>query len=181
MKPLYKPFTLIAGIVALSVSLSSFKPEKKPTTSAYTIVLRSVERVGTNEVWTWEVSNPTPGNGTNGTLQDISHWSLPLCPNAESAIVSAAYSTNGVNWTSVAPTMDRDPSIRTCSPDDVLKFDFGTSGTAITYYQITFNKYFVVNPMAVSYIKTGGGLRGCNMYYYPGIGCTELVGGTRND
>lgn len=181
MKQLSKAFTLITAFAVLGVSLSSFNAEKKPTDSAYTIILMGVERVGTNDVWTWAVSNPTPGNGENGTLQDISHWSLPLCPNAESAIVAAAYSTNGVNWTSVSPTMDRDPSIRTCTPNDVLKFDFGTTGTAVTYYQITFDKYFAIDPMAVSYIKTGGGLRGCNLYYYSGISCTEIPGGTRND
>ena len=180
MKQLSKVFALIAATVVVSVSLSSFSKNKQ-TTSAYTIALVGIERVGTNDVWTWAVSNPNPGNGDNGTLQDISHWSLPLCPNAESAIVAAAYSTNGVNWNIVTPTMDRDPSIRTCTTDDVLKFDFGTSGTNVTYYQVTFNKYFTVDPMAKSYIKTGGGLRGCNWYYYPGIGCNEIIGGTRND
>jgi hypothetical protein len=181
MKPLYKIFTLTTAIVVLSISLSSYKSNSKRNAASYVINLLSIDRVNGNDVWTWSVSNPSPGNGENGTLQDISHWSLPLCPNAESAVVSAAYSTNGVNWISVAPTMDRDPSIRTCTTNDVLKFDFGTSGTTPTYYRITFNKYFTVDPMAVSYIKTGGGLQGCNLYYYSGIGCTELIGGTRND
>lgn len=182
MKQLSKAFSLIAAIAVITLSLSSFKSEiKKPTAASYTITLLSIENVGTNDTWTWSVSNPNPGNGDNGTLQDISHWSLPLCPTAESAIVSAAYSTDGVNWISVSPTMDRDPSIRTCTSNDVLKFDFGTTGTAPTYYRITFNKYFAVDPMAVSYIKTGGGLKGCNMYMYSGIGCTELPTGTRND
>ena len=182
MKPIYKTFSLVAAIAVLSISLFSFNSDvKKSTAASYTITLLSIEDGGTNDTWTWSVSNPNPGNGDNGTLQDISHWSLPLCPNAEAAIVSAAYSTNGVTWISVSPTMDRDPSIRTCTTNDVLKFDFGTSGTAPTYYRITFNKYFAVDPMAVSYIKTGGGLKGCNLYMYSGIGCTEIPTGPRND
>src|SRR5687767_7719043 len=149
MKPLYKTFFLIAAITVVSISLFSFNSiVKKPTATSYIITLLGIEDGGTNDTWTWSVSNPNPGNGDNGTLQDISHWSLPLCPNAEAAIVSAAYSTDGINWISVSPTMDRDPSIRTCTTNDVLKFDFGTTGTAPTYYRITFNKYFAVDPMA---------------------------------
>lgn len=182
MKQFSKTFSLFVAIAVLSISFFSFSSEvKTPTAASYIINLLSIEDGGTNDTWTWSVTNPCPGNGSDGTLQDISHWSLPLCPNAEAAIVSAAYSTDGVNWISVAPTMDRDPSIRTCTTNDVLKFDFGTSGTAPTYYRITFNRYFAVDPMAVSYIKTGGGLKGCNLYMYAGIGCTEIPTGPRND
>jgi hypothetical protein len=131
--------------------------------------------------WTWTLINTNPGNGRNGTLQDVSHWSLPLCPTAEASLVSAEYSYDGVNWIFSSINIERDPSIRLCTRDGVLKFDAGTSGTSPTYYRATFNKVFNIDPYASSYIKTGGGLQGCNAYTYAGVGCTEPVGEIRKD
>src|SRR6185503_12012890 len=133
MKQLSKIFTLTAAIVALSVSLSSFKPGKKSTATSYTITLVGIERVGANDVWTWTLTNTNPGNGSDGTLQNVSHWDLPLCPAAEAALVSAEYSFDGVNWISVPIEMQRDPSIRVCTKEDVLKFNAGTTGSTPTY------------------------------------------------
>jgi len=182
MKQLSKIFTLSAAIVALSISLFSFSPKKKNSiATSYTICLLGVENVGANYTWTWSLTNTNPGNGSNGTLQNVSHWDLPLCANAEAALVSAEYSFDGTNWTSVSIEMERDPSIRVCTTTDVLKFAAGTTGSTPTYYRATFNKMFTVDPYSYSYIKTGGGLQGCNVYTYTGVGCTEVTGGTRND
>jgi hypothetical protein len=177
MKTIYKSL-LFATVITASATLFSFiKKEKKPIASAYSINLVSTEMAGTNQVWVWTVNNPNPGNGNNGTLQNISHWDLPLCPAAETALVSAEYSLNGGNtWVSVPIEMDRDPSIRICTSVDVLKFNVGTTGTTANYYRLTFDRQFPVNPMAVSYIKTGGGLQGCNLYFYSGVGCNDLTG-----
>ena len=182
MKPVYKTFTFIAAIVTLSASLSSFDSTSKTTaTTSYTITLLGIEKSGINDVWTWTLTNTNPDNGLNGTLQNVSHWSLPLCPAAEAALVSAEYSYDGIHWMSSSIQIERDPSIRLCTREDVLKFDAGTSGTTPTYYRATFNRVFTVDAWAQSYIKTGGGLQGCNMYTYTGIGCNEITGGTRND
>ena len=183
MKKFYKPIILSITIAVLAISLFSFKAEKKKdhkTNSSYAITLLNVAVVGTNQVWTWSLNNPNPGNGSNGTLQDVSHWDFPLCALAESALVSAEYSLDGTNWVSNTIEMDRDPSIRLCTTTDVLKFNVGTIGTSTNYYRVTFNKQFLVNPFATSWIKTGGGLKGCNLYFYAGVGC-EIVPGTRND
>lgn len=177
MKTIYKATLLFIAAVSTAFILSSFvKSERSSNTSAYQISMISTEMVGTNQVWTWTLSNPNPGNGTEGTLQDVSHWSLPLCPAAEAALVSAQYSFDGVTWITVPIFMDRDPSIRICTNVDVLKFDIGTTGTSPNYYRITFNRAFTGNPLAVSYIKTGGGIKGCNMYIYYGVGCNEVTG-----
>jgi hypothetical protein len=116
------------------------------------------------------VTNPNPGNGTNGTLQDISHWSVPLNAEAEAALVSAQYSFDGTTWQSATTSVDRDPSIRQCTSVDVLKYDVGTSGGNSTYYRATYANDFVVNPFATSWVKTGGGIQGCNLYYFSGTG-----------
>ncbi len=185
MKQFNKTFFLTAAIAVLIIPFSSFtidKEKKSKPVTAYAITFLGMEQVGNNYQWTWSVANPNPGNGTNGTLQNISHWSLPLCATAEAALVSAEYSYNGTTWTSISINMDRDPSIRVCTSVDVLKFDIGTSGTAPLYCRITFNRLFNINPASVSYIKTGGGLQGCNMYTYTGVGCEVTPpSGPRND
>lgn len=170
MNQFSKTFFLFAAIITLSISFPSFKTEvKKPNATSYTITLMSVEKSNLNDVWTWTLTNTNPGNGSNGTLQNVSHWSVPISPAAEESLVSAEYSYDGINWLSSSIQIDRDPSIRLCTKEDVLKFDAGTSGTTPTYYRATFNKVFTVNPYAYSYIKTGGGLQGCNIYTYAGI------------
>lgn len=134
---------------------------------SYSITLVSKEMVGTDEQWTWSVSNPNPGNGTNGTLQDVSHWSIDLPPSAEAALVSAEYSTDNVNWHSVAIKIDRDPSLK-CAYMDVLKFDIGTTGTQPIYYRAKFNQVFETNPSAYAFIKTGAGAKVCNWLFFSG-------------
>ena len=58
------------------------------------------------------ITNPNPGNGDNGTLQDVSHLSIPLSAEAEAALVSAEYSYDGITWINVPISMDRDPTIK---------------------------------------------------------------------
>lgn len=171
MKQFFKATLIVAVVAASFVTLSSFIAKKKTTAvDSYQILLVSKNAVETNTEWTWQLTNPNPGNGNNGTLQDVSHWSVPLNAEAEAALVSAQYSNDGVTWYSVSTSVDRDPSIRACTTVDVLKYDIGTSGTAPTYYRATFSQDFAINPFATSWIKTGGGLQGCNMYYFSGMG-----------
>jgi len=165
---------LVTGSV---LTLSSFTTPKKPTKNApltaYSITLQGKQMVGTNEEWTWALTNPNPGNGDNGTLQDVSHWSMALPPAAEAALVTAEYSNDGTNWHNLPVEVERDPSIRACTTIDVLKFNVGTNNTNPVYYRATFNKKFNQNPYASSWIKTGGGRMGCNMYYFVGIAGSE--------
>jgi hypothetical protein len=179
MKHFFTKSLLVATVVVTTITLSSFVAKKAPaktTASSYEIsLLTKAERTTANgpvsgSVWEWTLRNPNPGNGENGTLQDVSHWSLPLSPEAEAALISAEYSFDGITWFSVSLNIDRDPSIKQCTTNDVLKFDIGTSGTNVNYYRITFDKDFIMNPYAKSYIKTGGGRTGCNLYFYSGIG-----------
>lgn len=172
MKHLFKTAIVVAVITASFVSLSAFVSNETSTTAvdAYQIVLISKNQVGSNHEWTWSVTNPNPGNGQNGTLQDVSHWSVPLTPDAEAALVSAQWSSDGATWHSATTIVERDPSIRQCTSVDVLKYDHGTTGGNSTYYRATFAQDFVVNPFATSWIKNGGGAQGCNLYYFSGTG-----------
>lgn len=177
MKHFFKLTILASVATALIFGLSAFTSvEKAASTASYSInlVSKTLDVDGNNETWTWSLTNPNPGNGDNGTLQDVSHLSLPLTANAEAAMVSAAYSRDGVTWHSVALSMDRDPAIKACTSADVLKFDVGTIGLDPLYYRITFNDQFETNTWATCYIKTGGGRNGCNMYYYHGVAGPKL-------
>ena len=173
MKHLFKTAIVVAVITASFVSFSAFisnNETESTSVDSYQIVLVTKEQVGANHEWTWSVTNPNPGNGQNGTLQDISHWSVPLNAEAEAALVSAEYSTDGATWHAASTSVDRDPSIRQCTSVDVLKYDHGTTGGNSTYYRATFAADFTVNPFATSWIKNGGGLSGCNLYYFSGTG-----------
>lgn len=166
--------TCVAAVLTASVfTLSAFLAKKKAKVTpldSYSLLLEDkCDVAGNCEQWTWSVSNPNPGDGDNGTLQDVSHVAISLTPEAEAALLSAEYSTDGVTWISCATTVDRDPSIKFCTNSDVLKFDVGTTGTAPTYFRATFSQHFDVNPYATSWIKTGGGRTGCNMYYFAGM------------
>jgi len=172
MKHFFKLTCAASILTAGIITLSSFKPvAKKTTVDSYVINLESKIQDGSNYVWTWTLQNPNPGNGDNGTLQDVSHWDIPLSLQAEAALISAEYSLDGgITWMSVTPEMDRDPSVRLCCLYDVLKFNVGTSGTNVNTYRLIFSEDFEENPNATSIIKTGGGLKGCNWYVYTGVG-----------
>lgn len=123
--------------------------------------------------WTWTVQNNNTGNGNGGTVQNLSHWGFfpSACFNL-SAVVSAAYSTNGTSWTTFTPTIGRDPS--SCVQSDVFKFGAGTSGNAKTYYRLVLNQNFPVGT-ATGYYKSGINT-GCGTFTFPGIACGTGLG-----
>jgi hypothetical protein len=180
MKHFFQKSIMVASVFTFVIGFSSFnnvKKEKKSTANAYTIDLVTNSIVGTNREWTWRLANPNPGNGLEGTLQNVSHWDISLSPAAEAALVSAEYSFDGITWISVPIEIERDPAIRACTTNDVLKFNAGTVGSEPTYYRATFSEDFPVNPNATSYIKAGV-RQGCNVYPFAGIGG---VAAPRND
>src|SRR5688572_1334566 len=176
MKHFFKVTCAAAILTAGIITLSSFNKAKKTNANvdAYSIQLltaASDESRGIQE-WTWVLSNPNPGDGTNGTLQDVSHFSIALNAEAEAALVSAEYSFDGITWISIPISVDRDPGIKACTTTDVLKFDAGTTGTQPTYYRASFDQVFASNPYSTSWIKTGS-RSGCNMYFFTGVGASS--------
>lgn len=158
----------------LSVTSPVSTPIPSNCPTPYLITLESVTLVGGNYEWVWSITNTNPGNGTNGTVQNLSHWDITLGQCATLAdVVSAAYSADGVNWTSFTPTLEEDLSVlNTCSivTGPVLKFDFGTSGSAKSYYKLVINKNLSVDMTANAIYKSGSNT-GCGGLCYPGLGC----------
>jgi hypothetical protein len=139
---------------------------------AYTVLLESKTPLenGTWE-WVWSVQNPNPGNGSNGTAQDLSHWGMAFesCFNF-SHIVDAAYSADGFNWTSFTPYNEVDPS-QACYTGPVLKFDYGTTGSNKSYYRITVNSFYRTG-LQSGYYKSGGNT-GCCTFDFFGVRCAS--------
>ncbi len=153
----------------------------------YDIVLQGgapVDNGNGTWTWTWTITNMNPGNGNNGTTQNLSHWDfIPGSCLMVGDIVSAGYSGDGINYTPISPSLAVDPSLNTCSPNpysgEVFKFDFGTSGSAPSYYQIVLNQNYAVDPTATLVYKSGK-TTGCGTSTFEGIGCpapTECYAG----
>jgi hypothetical protein len=136
---------------------------------AYVITLENVNYTGSTWEWVWSVRNPNPGNGTNGTVQNLSHWGMQFggCFNLLS-IVSAAYSADSLNWTSFNPSYAVDPS-QGCFTAPVFKFDFGTTGGNKSYYKLEVNQPYTV-AASVGYFKSGN-RTGCCTFSFPGFSC----------
>jgi len=139
---------------------------------AYTITLESHAQVGSNWEWVWSVQNPTPGNGrNNGTVQNLSHWGMQFGTCfAWAAVVSGSYSADGITWTDFTPSYETDPS-QSCLTTPVLKFDYGTEGSAKSYYKLVLNVNYDVAG-AQGYYKSGTNT-GCCTFDFSGVGCAH--------
>jgi hypothetical protein len=160
MKMLFAGISFSAYLVF--TSFVSLAPKKAPVCGSYAVQLVSVQPVGTNFEWVWSVTNPAPGNGSNCTLQNLSHWSL--IPNAcltQANIVSAAYSLDGVSWIDLPAVLAVDPS-NPCYTGQVLKFDYGTNGSASTYYKLTVSDNY--NTGFIGSTFKSGSKTGCHTY-----------------
>lgn len=129
----------------------------------------------------WTITNPNPGNGNNGTTQNLSHWAfVPGCPGTNgleqnwSDIASASYSYDeGATWTSITPlpTLQPDPS-QNCSSANLFKFDFGTEGGTPTMYKIVLMGNYAQDNNNFAVFKSGV-KTGCCARMVPGIGCKQ--------
>ncbi len=171
-------------IVGCQNSTSLNEPVYKQTfaentfgSEAYTITLVSHDKnADGNWEWIWTIKNNNPGNGNNGTIQNLSHWVMDpgACLMVED-IVSASYSGNGTDYTEIEGPykFESDPSFsNTCGVEtgNVFKFNFGTDGSNLSYYKLVVNKNFDIDPNAVAYLKSGNNT-GCGTMTFNGIGC----------
>ena len=157
---------LIAGIsfsaYVVFTSFVSLAPKKAPVCGTYAVDLISNQSAGANYEWVWSVTNPNPGNGSNCTLQNLSHWSLiPSACLSQANIVSAAYSLDGVSWIDLPAVLAVDPS-NPCYTGQVLKFDYGTAASAPTYYKLVVSENFAAGFVGSTF--KSGSKTGCHTY-----------------
>lgn len=133
--------------------------------------------------WIWSVVNPNPGNGTNGTVQDLSHWgiTLPECVTLANIHLAKAFRMDGDNqfYEVFTPKYEADKSFDAngvCPGTEanpvMLKFDYGTVGSYPTYYALVIDKDLSVDPSGTAYYKSGRVTGSCEICF-PGIGCEE--------
>lgn len=154
-----------------SVTMDAFG-QRQPAVcnpDAYVVTLEGKTVVDGGWEWTWSVYNHSPGNGNNGTAQDLSHWGMNLGACIPfSSVTAAAYSADGVTWTSFIPSYQLDPS-QNCMNLPVIKFDYGTTGPYKSYYRLTLNQDYPQG-WVPAYYKSGANT-GCCIFNFNGIGC----------
>ncbi len=128
----------------------------------YNVTVAKTYNLSLNQTtFTWTVYNTAPGNGTNGTAQNLSHWDMSLCDRAAANLVSA--SMNGVPFT---PTYAVDPAMG-CVTTPVLKFNLGTVGSTSNTYSVTLAGTYSLGT-GTGYFKAG---TDCCTRSFPGISC----------
>ncbi|MFL5809510.1 MAG: hypothetical protein ACJ749_08305 [Flavisolibacter sp.] len=162
---------LIAIAIVGFFGLTAFKPLTKTSSiyvGEYNAQLISHQPTGGNYEWVWTVTNPNPGNGSNGTMQNLSHWSLAISDMVtDNDLVQVAYSTDGITWTDLPAHFAIDKS-QECYTGTVLKFDYGTTGGAPTYYKLVVDKDFSEG-LSTANFKSGS-KTGCYNSIVTGIG-----------
>ena len=163
----------------------SASARKTPTTSAscsdYVVTLAAVDYTSEpgHSIFTWSIQNPAPGNGSNGTLQNLSHWDFVPSECLEDNwqdVLSASYN-QGAGWVTISPlpTIEPDPSLVKfgCTSGDVFKFNQGTNGSAITQYRMVLTGHWGTGDMTV-FFKSGTNTGCCSTTLTgKGIGCRE--------
>jgi len=155
-----------------------FNPDSHAQQCPYNISLvsRTFNATTNKTTFVWKVVNPNPGNGNNGTVQDLSHWGFMAnsCTNPadalkESDIVSAGTgsSSNSAEHSSKKVTIERDPSQDCTGNIPVLKFDAG-SGSAPDYYSLVLGGNWGPGDLH-AYYKSGS-RTGCGICIIAGAG-----------
>lgn len=158
----------------------------KPTSNCYDyqITMTRTFQDGKTQ-FVWKIVNPVPGNGSNGTQKDLSHWGFkPQCIGGADLnyypqdILAAYYSyNNNTNWVQIVPTpkITKDPSSSCMLPgEETFKFDYGTRGSQPTYYKLVLNGNWAAADEGGNggFVKTGKSC--CRLSSIPGVGCKQL-------
>lgn len=166
-----KIFLIGLSLLCFGAAVAAFDTAGATESSAatYDAALIEVSQQGAGEyAWTWTVTNPSPGNGDNGTLQNLSHWSMAVGDVIQlSDIVSVSYSLDGIGWSELPVSLAIDKS-QDCYTNTVLKFDHGTIGSEPTYYKLITNKAFSQAVVTANF--KSGKVTGCYNGYVSSLG-----------
>ena len=141
------------------------------------LVSRSFDTASNQTIFVWKVVNPIPGNGNNGTVQDLSHWGFmtnscqdPTTALKDSDIVSAGIgsTSNPAEHNSKKVKIERDPSQDCTGNTPVLKFDAGGNGSTPGYYSLQLKGNWGTGDLN-AYYKSGS-RTGCGLCTTPGAG-----------
>lgn len=138
----------------------------------YNITLVGKVKTDNGWMWTWRIVNPNPGNGSDGTVQGLSHFNLlvPNCEPDELTLLSAAYSTNGDNWTNNPIKIEGDNSIEKDCPElntPSLKYNVGGD----YYFRLEIAEDYQPGLM-YGYYKSGNNTS-CGKTCFEGISCVR--------
>ena len=153
------------------------------STCAYNISLvsRTYNATENQTTFVWRVVNPNPGNGNNGTVQDLSHWgfSINQCPdpndalNEESIVRAGTGSSPDPNTHSSLNVGLHVDNSQQCINTPVLKFNRGTSGSAPRYYSLVLHGNWGTGNLN-AYYKSGS-RTGCGLCTLAGMGVGCLM------
>jgi hypothetical protein len=141
------------------------------------LVSRTYDTAANQTIFVWKVVNPNPGNGNNGTIQDLSHWGFMAntCTNPadalkESDIVSAGTgsSSNSADHSSIPVDIKPDPSQVCTGNNPLLKFNAGGNGSAPKYYSLVLSGNWGPGNLE-AYYKSGS-RTGCGLCTITGAG-----------
>ena len=172
-----KIFLIGLSLLCFGAAVAAFDTAVSTENAAitYDASLIEVSQQGANEyAWTWTVTNPNPGNGSDGTLQNLSHWSMAVGDVIRhSNIVSVSYSLDGLGWTELPVSLAIDKS-QDCYTNTVLKFDYGTVGSEPTYYKLVVNAPFAQSVVTANF--KSGKVTGCYNGYVASLGAPGGTG-----
>ena len=138
--------------------------------SPYKVHISELVETDGKYTWIWEIKNKNPGNGSNGTVQDLSHWGIDIGKCIKlSDIIEAAYSQDGKTWIKFTPEFQVDKSQVCTKEQSFIKFDFGTTGTKPSYYKLVITKN-VTHVDTDAFYKSGTNT-GCGTFTTCGFGC----------
>ena len=78
--------------------------------------------------------------------------------------------SDGNKWTSFKPELKVDKS-QDCYKEKIIKFDYGTKGSKISYYKIVLSKN--VTKSSVMAVYKSGSKTGCGVFEACGFGCPK--------
>jgi hypothetical protein len=167
---------ILGALVTAFFSFTAFKKTTTDEFNLYNVALVNEGPEANGYQWTWTVTNPNPGSGTNGTIQNLSHWSIAVSNSIEiQNVLGVAYSLDGVTWHELTPSIAVDKSNPCSIGQTVLKFDYGTTGSQPTYYRLILDQPLETTTGNTVYFKSGT-KTGCDVGAADG---PSLVGTTR--